>query len=191
MRSLGLCALVALFAGCPQPPPPPADAGEEGPPPAYDGEVSGGSIPEIPDGLLNPEPLIDAGPIEVDGGCCATRFHIAEGAEPADATGRIVSGLGPLAGLPLVRAGGEWAANACFPLNASVAYRYEFVWDGGVEDGGSADLEDGGVEWFEIRLVGSSLRASDAEPGFTDVNGERWNFYRAVESCDGLDGSVP
>lgn len=191
MRKLYLLACLALLAACPQPMPPPEDAGEELPPPAYDGETAGGSIPEIPEGVMNPEPLIDAGPIVVDAGCCDTRFRIAEDAEPADATGRISSGLGVLASLPLTRAGGEWSAMACFPLNASVAYRYEFTWDAGVLDGGSLDLEDGGVEWYEIPLIGSATRASDSEPGFVDVDGQRWNYHRPVVSCDGLDGSVP
>jgi hypothetical protein len=190
MKKLFLCAGLALFAGCPQPAPI-EDAGEELPPPAYDGETAGGSIPEIPDELMNPEPLIDAGPIVVDAGCCDTRFRIAEDAEPSDATGRIVSGLSVLSDLALTRANGEWSALACFPLNASVAYRYEFTWDAGVMDGGSIDLEDGGVEYYEIPLIGIATRASDAEPGFLDIDGNRWNYYRPVESCDGLDGSVP
>ncbi len=191
MRTLVLLCSLALFTACPAPIPTPEDAGEPMTPPPFDGETAGGSIPEIPEGVMNPEPLIDAGPIEVDAGCCATRFRIAEGTEPADATGRIVSGLSTLSNLALVRGGGDWSATACFPLNASVAYRYEFKWDGGVLDGGATDLEDGGVEYAEIQVTGIASRASDAEPGFTDVNGERWNFYRAVESCDGLDGSVP
>jgi hypothetical protein len=191
MKTLLPLVCLALLTACPAPMPMPEDAGEEQPPPVYDGETAGGSIPEIPEGQMNPEPLFDAGPIEVDGGCCDTRFHIAEDSEPAHATGRIASGLSTLAGLSLTRGGGEWSATACFPLNASVAYRYEFTWDGGVADGGSVDLEDGGVEWEQIALIGFSARASESEPGFTDVNGERWNFYRAVESCDGLDGSVP
>jgi hypothetical protein len=190
MKKLLFACLLAL-AGCPQPMPMPEDAGEPPPRPAYDGDTAGGSIPELPEGVMNPEPLIDAGPIVVDAGCCETRFRVAESAEPADATGRVVSGLAVLSGLELTRLGGEWSTQACFPLNASVAYRYEFTWDAGVLDGGSLDLEDGGTEWLELPLIGHSLRASDAEPGFVDVNGERWNFYRAVESCDGLDGSVP
>jgi hypothetical protein len=191
MKKLLPLVCLALFAACPPPMPMPEDAGEELPPPAYDGETAGGSIPEIPENQMNPEPFVDAGPIEVDAGCCDTRFHIAEGSEPAHATGRIASGLVPLSNLALTRGGGEWSATACFPLNASVAYRYEFTWDGGVEDGGSVDLEDGGIEWEELRLIGFSARASALEPTFVDVNGEQWNFYRAVESCDGLDGSVP
>lgn len=187
MKKLLLMALAAVLAACSAPMTTPEDAGEELPPPAYDGDTVGGTIPELP---MNPEPLIDAGPIVTDGTCCDTHFHISD-EEPADATGRLVSGLAALAELPLERDGGEWTVTACFPVNQSATYRYEFSWDAGIEDGGSAELEDGGVEWFEIHLVGASARASDAEPGFVDSNGDRWNFYRAVSSCDGLDGSVP
>jgi hypothetical protein len=190
MRKLLSIPFLAVLCACPAPKPMPEDAGEDVPV-EFSGDTAGGSIPEIPDGLMNTEPRIDAGPIVIDGGCCETRFRVAAGGEPAGATVRIVAGLAVIADLPLTLANGEWSALACFPLEASVAYRYEFTWDGGIEDGGSIDLEDGGTEWFEIRIVNNSARASASEPTFTDVNGAEWNFYRAVSSCDGLDGSVP
>ncbi len=190
MRTFLLLAALAL-AACPGPKPaPPEDAGEALPP-AYDGETRGGSIPDVPAGLNTPEPLIDAGPIVVDPTCCQTQFRI-DDREPAGATGALVGSLAVFAGgVPLVRAGGEWTAPLCFPINTGGAYRYEFRWDAGVEDGGTIDLDDGGVQVTLIPLVGFSARASGFEPGFDDANGERWNLYRAVTSCDGLDGSVP
>lgn len=191
MRALLLCLAVVALVGCPGPKTS-VDAGaEDAGPPAYDGTTSGGAIPELPEGAQSQSPLIDAGLIVVDAGCCPTQFQI-DDQEPADATGRLVGALEVFhGGTALTRGGGLWTASLCFPVETSGTYRYEFTWDGGVEDGGTVDLDDGGVETILIPVVGFSARASATEPGFVDATGDRWNLFGAVSSCDGLDGSVP
>lgn len=192
LRAWWLSSLVGLaLAGCPATPPPEEEEEDAGVEP-YDGETVGGVIPVFdPDAIDAGDPVIDAGEVVVDTRCCDTRFSITD-EEPADAVG-VLEGQNVVFGdgLPLTRGDGGWSVSACFPLNASAFYWYRFSWDGGVLDAGTTLLEDGGEETLLIPLMAGALRASDTEPSFTDSDGVRRNYYRAVESCDGLDGGVP
>lgn len=189
-RAWWLASLAGLLlTACPQPAPAQEeDAGVE----PFDGETTGGVIPVFDPEALDAGPMvIDAGVVTVDTRCCETNFAISS-EEPADAVGTL-EGENPVFadGLPLTRSDAGWSVPACFPLNASAFYWYHFTWDGGVLDAGTELLPDGGEATVLIPLVGSSNRASTSEPSFTDSNGARRNYYRAVESCDGLDGGVP
>ncbi|MDP2274749.1 MAG: hypothetical protein Q8K32_28665 [Archangium sp.] len=189
LRRAWWLALALVLAGCPEPVPvEEEDAGVE----PYDGPTQSSVIPTFdPDAIDAGDPIIDAGMVTIDTRCCDTQFAITD-EEPADAVG-LLEGQHTLfgAGLPLTRSDAGWSVAACFPLNASAFYWYRFTWDGGVFDAGTTDLEDGGQETLLVPVTGESLRASASEPGFTDADGVRRNYYRAVESCDGLDGAVP
>lgn len=191
LRRVWLSSLLGLaLAGCPPEPGPidEEDAGEE----PYDGPASSGVIPTFdPETYDAGDLVIDAGMVTVETRCCDTQFAISD-EEPADAVG-LLQGENPVfgTGLALTRGDGGWSVQACFPVNASAYYWYHFTWDGGLFDAGLTLMEDGGEELVLVPLTGESMRASDSEPGFTDSAGVRRNYYRAVESCDGLDGSVP
>jgi len=134
--------------------------------------------------------IIDAGRVDVETRCCATTFSISA-QEPADATGVLLGETAALrAGLALTRTDAGWTANACVTLNTSSFYWYRFTWDGGLRDAGEVDLPDGGVQVVLEPVTVTTDRASEREPGVASATGQQ-NFYRAVQSCDGLDGGVP
>ena len=181
---------VLLFVACPAPEPEPEREPEPEP---YDGPGGSGIPP-----AFDPEDfdfdsgvfLVDAGMVVVDTRCCTTRFSISD-EEPADAIGSIQGDLPIFAGgISLTREDGGWTAMACHPINASGFYWYRFEYDAGVFDAGVVGLPDGGEEILEIPLTGSVVRASDRESSVATSDGRR-NYYRAVSSCDGLDGGVP
>jgi hypothetical protein len=190
MRVIASALMAALLLGCPATPPvTEVDAGEE----PFDGETegSGGGIPQFdPDAIDAGDPVIDAGMVVVDTRCCDTVFSVSD-EEPVDAVGVLEGDSPALAGgLSLTRGDAGWSASACFPLNSSSFYWYRFSWDGGLRDAGTFELEDGGTETLVVMDVVTRVRASDREPSFESADGTR-NYYRAVSSCDGLDGSVP
>jgi hypothetical protein len=178
-----------LWAACPAPVRQPIPEEEEEP---FDGESKSGVIPtfdrdrEIDAGVF----VIDAGRVDVETRCCATTFSISD-EEPLDATGVLLGQASALqAGLPLRRTDAGWTANACVTVNTSGFYWYRFTWDGGTRDAGEVDLPDGGVDIVIEPVIVTRDRASDREPGVDNATG-RQNFYRAVATCDGLDGGVP
>lgn len=184
--------LVLVLSACPPTPEPePEDAGEELPVP-YDGPAVPSGVPDFLPPFDAGDGLIDSGVIMVDPTCCETRFSISD-VEPTQVSSALLRI--PLAkfgaGVTLSRDGGRWHGSGCFPVNTSAAYFYEFTFDGGLVDGGSRALDDGGYEFFEVSSEVVSQRASDEEPSFIDADGLPFNFYRAVSTCDGLDGSVP
>lgn len=184
---------VLVFSACPPPVvvTPEEDAGEL--PAVFDGPTERLGIPDLPsDYAFDASVEIDAGPLNVDTRCCQTNFRISDEEPAGGVTGTLRIALGAFAnGVPLTRGGGAWTASVCFPLERSASYQYEFLFDGGLIDGGQNELPDGGVEWVEVTDVRQTVRASAGEPGFELADGTRTNFYRAVSSCDGLDGSVP
>jgi len=168
--------------------PDPEPEGDE----SYDGPSSSGVIPTYePENLDAGDLLIDAGFVEVDTRCCTTHFRIID-QEPVETTGTLNGDSRAFGdGLPLVRNDAGWEATACFPLESSATYWYTFTTDAGFVDGGvEIDREDGGENTVLVHLTETVIRASGSEPGFDTAVGRR-NFYRAVSSCDGLDGSVP
>jgi hypothetical protein len=160
----------------------------------YDGPTRGGGIPDLPEDFVFDAsiPTIDSGVIVLDPTCCQTNFGISD-QEPALAvTALLRIDLGAFsAGVPLTRAAGRWTASACFPVNQSAPYAYEFTHDAGWVDAGVYVLEDGGQEGRERIEVDVTRRSSDDEPGFDLADGTRTNFFKLVTTCDGLDGSVP
>ena len=185
-----MLTLLGLGA-CPPVEPAPEDAGEE-PAVVFDGPTAPAGVPDFFPPFDAGDGRIDSGVIAVDTTCCDTRFSIAD-LEPAEVqTATLRIGLGAFSnGVALERDGGRWGAVACFPVNQSAVFFYEFTWDGGLVDAGNRELNDGGSEQV---LTGSTIqtqRASDDEPSFTDSEGQRFNLYPAVTSCAGLDGSVP
>jgi hypothetical protein len=194
-----LCSLVSVLvvvSACPRPPPPVTE--EDGGEPEqviFDGPTENSGIPTFPEefALDASIPEIDAGVIVVDTRCCATNFSISDQEPAAGVTlGTLRIELNAFAsGVALTRAGGRWRGTACFPVNVAAPYHYEFTHDAGLVDGGEVALDDGGTVISERLELRTSWRASDEEPGFDRADGRRTNFYRAVSSCDGLDGSVP
>lgn len=189
-----LLPLLALSA-CPPPPvvTPDEDAGAEARP-VFDGPTQNSGIPDLPEDFVFDAsiPAIDSGTIVVDTRCCTTNFSIADQEAAGGVVGELRLALPTFpSGLALTRGGGRWRATACFPVNQSATYRYEFTWDAGLIDGGQVEDDDGGIIGLELLDVRHFARASDEEPGFTLDDGSRTNFFRSVSSCDGLDGSVP
>jgi hypothetical protein len=188
-------ALVLVLVGCPRPPPDVTE--DDGGAPervVYDGPTSGSGLPDLPDGFSSDAsfPEIDSGVIVVDRPCCATNFSITDEEPSGEVTGTLIIGLQAFAaGVPLTRGGGRWRASACFPVNQSAPYFYQFDLDGGFVDAGAVELDDGGVSWTQVLDLRQTRRASDAEPSFEQIDGTQANVFRAVTSCDGLDGSVP
>lgn len=160
----------------------------------FDGPTSNTGIPQLPEDFAFDAsiPRIDSGVIVVDTTCCVTTFSIAD-REPAEGVvGGLYINLSTFdGGVPLTRAAGRWTTTACFPVNQSASYQYQFDYDGGVIDAGIVELEDGGLVHVERLDLQTWRRGSDEEPGFELADGTRTNFYRAVSSCDGLDGGVP
>lgn len=188
-----LIALLLVCAGCPRPPIMIDEDAGEPIEPVYDGPTQNAGIPDLPEGfrLDASIPLIDSGVIMVDTRCCSTNFSIAD-QEPASATGVLRIELGAFSsGVALARSAGRWSANACFPVNQSAPYQYEFTWDAGIVDAGLVGLDDGGIVGLEFTDIRVIRRASEDEPSYALVDGTRANFFRSVSSCDGLDGSVP
>ncbi len=179
---------VALLSACPTKPTPVTS--DEEPEVPYEGNAMSSVIPKLDPDADAGVFIIDAGMVVVETRCCVTNFAISDG-EPSDATGVLLGQTSALrAGLPLTRTDAGWAASACMTLNASTLYWYRFTWDGGVFDAGEVDLPDGGLETVLEPITAIADRSSDQEPGVTDADGRK-NYYRAVSSCDGLDGSVP
>jgi len=195
MRAGALFVAALALAACrqPMPDPEPFDAGPEEAV-VFDGPTSNTGIPQLPEDFTFDAsiPLIDSGVITVDGTCCVTEFSISD-REPAEGVvGALHVNLSTFdGGVPLTRGAGRWTATACFPVNQSASYQYEFNYDGGVVDGGIAELEDGGLVYRERLDLQTWRRGSDEEPGFELADGSRANFFRSVSSCEGLDGSVP
>lgn len=193
MRRSPIFAVLAalVFSACPPTQPAPdLDAGEE-PVVPFDGPTSASGVPDFFPPYDAGDGLVDSGVIVLDLTCCETNFNISD-QEPADGVGVLRIGLGKFHdGVPLARDGGRWTATACFPVNQSSAYFYEFTFDGGIVDAGNRELADGGIEAVELGSTVVTQRASEGEPSFTDSAGQMFNIYRAVTSCEGLDGSVP
>ncbi len=196
VRVIGSVALLVVFAACPPPPPviPEEDAGEPEQV-IFDGPTQNSGIPELSEEFAVDAsiPVIDSGVIVVDTRCCATNFSISDQEPVAGVTvGTLRIELSAFSsGVALTRAGGRWRGSACFPVNVAAPYHYEFTHDAGLVDAGEVALEDGGIVISERLELQTTLRASDEEPGFDLADGRRTNFFRAVSSCDGLDGSVP
>ncbi|MCA3012371.1 MAG: hypothetical protein INH41_08220 [Myxococcaceae bacterium] len=189
-RAVGLVAAVVLVLGCPQPqPPPPED--DAGVPAVVvnGGPARGRGVPDLPaDFVFDASiPLIDSGVIIVDRLCCMTNFSIQDREPPGDVRGTLVIALQAFAaGAPLARGGGRWTARACFPVNQSATCFYQFDLDGGLIDGGTVELDDGGVEGVLRLDLRRTRRASDEEPSVEQLDGTMANVFRAVSSCDGL-----
>lgn len=160
----------------------------------FDGPTQSSSIPQLPENFPFDAsfPAIDAGVIVVDTRCCDTNFGIADREPNLEVTGvmRFGSNLFPN-GVALTRGSGRWTARACFPVNSASTYWYQFTWDAGVVDAGVGELDDGGLVNLSYVDIKQVVRASDEEPGVEAIDGTRSNTFRAVSSCDGLDGSVP
>lgn len=189
-REPALLLAAALAFGCssgdPQPSPdagPVADA-------AFQGETSGGQIPEFPGGLFDAG-FIDAGEIVVDGACCNTTYRIAAGEEPEDATG-LLMGDHPVfgRGLELTRGEGAWTARVCFPVNQSANYWFAFRWSNGMVDAGTVDLEDGGTESRTFEEILGVERASEDAARQVLADGRVVNFQPAWASCE-AEGAHP
>jgi hypothetical protein len=174
---------------------PDADAGE----PAavvYDGPTPASGIPSLPEDFAFDAsiPPIDSGVIVVDTRCCETTFSIADEEPAGGVEGVLRLGLNVFdGGVPLSRDvdAGRWVASACVPVNSEATFVYEFTIDGGLSDAGLVELEDGGLLGREAVDVRVTVRTSAEEPSAELVDGARVNVYRAVSTCDGLDGSVP
>jgi hypothetical protein len=193
-RTVSLVTALVLV-GCPRPPPDITEDDAGAPEDVvYDGPTRGIGVPDLPDDFALDAALseIDSGVIVVDRPCCTTSFSIRDEEPSGGVTGTLIIGLQAFAaGVPLTRGGGRWRASACFPVNQSAPYFYQFDIDAGFVDAGAVELDDGGVIWTQVLDLRQMRRASDDEPSFEEIDGTQANVFRAVSTCDGLDGSVP
>ncbi len=177
MKRAALILMMVMGCKAEEPTPEPDPTPEA--PVAYEGETTGGVIPDLP-----PEPntFDDAGEATADRRCCNLPFRISD-QEGTEVDGLIVGNGGPFTvGVAVTRGDGGWSAMACVPLNSSYAYRYRFTerYDAGTHDGGTDDAGSRPEPVF---------RASSFEPLESDGLGGSHNLIGPFADCESLDAS--
>lgn len=176
-----LLAVSVLGLACQSKPAEESDAGADDASVEYRGETNNAALPQPDDVPQDEDWVEDAGEFVVDHRCCNVIFHLAA-TEPDDATGVVRASLNGLRdGLPLSRSDAGWAAGFCMPMNAVVAYHYEFTF---AVDAGDLVDADGGA-WFTTvqRASPDEFTTGDGQGGFTNV-------YSVATDCSAADASV-
>lgn len=189
--AMGLVACQAKVTNSP----PEDDAAVE-----YSGESNNGALPQPEDVPPEDEWVEDAGAFAIDHRCCNVAFQI-PAEDPDDATGVVRANVdGMREGLPLTRTDAGWLASFCMPLNAVVAYHYEFTFAldagagladdaGWVDDAGFA--EDAGLDLGDAGpSLTTVIRASPYALAVSDGQGGMTNIYQVADDCSGADASV-
>jgi hypothetical protein len=178
------CVAVGLLACPPAPIDMPKDDAGTMEPVEFTGEATGNPPDFSGDIVDSGQGVFDAGTAVVETRCCKLNFRIAANGEPASAVGKLMGEAAPLsAGIPLTRDASGFSAAACFLVNTSSYYWYEFSWFTSDADAGGETEGDGG---YVVR----TKRHSAAETNYPQGDGTFKNFIPAVNNCALLDAGT-